>query len=143
MVQNPAPGNLIVIVDDDINIRKALGIILRKEHFDVIEASCGQELHDILHRLRPRLIFLDVMMPGENGFDLCAELKTDTSTAGIHIFLVTARGMRQDVNKGFSMGADEYVLKPFFTKDVLALVRKYLRTAPIDQCTQQKTIPAN
>ena len=122
-------SGLIVIADDDVNIRKALGIILRKEGYRVAEAGSGHELREILQQTTPKLIFLDIMMPGENGFDICAELKTDKRTSGINIFLVTARGMKQDVHKGFSVGADEYVLKPFFTKDILALVQKYFRIA--------------
>ena len=126
MANEQDPANTIIVVDDDVNIRKALGIILRKEKYSVLEVASGHELKAILKTTRPKLVFLDVMMPGENGFDICADLKADRCTSAIAVFLVTARGMKQDVNKGFSMGADEYVLKPFFTKDVVALVKKYM-----------------
>jgi two-component system alkaline phosphatase synthesis response regulator PhoP len=127
MVEQDGRTGRIFIVDDDANIRKALSIILRKEHYEVNEFSSGSELREALESTMPQLIFLDVMMPPESGFDICAELKSRPATAHIPIFLVTARGMKQDVNKGFVCGADEYVLKPFFTKDVLQLALSYLR----------------
>lgn len=126
MVQQAGSRGLIVVTDDDINIRKALGIILRKEGYTVREAGSGRELQQILSERKPDLLFLDIMMPGDNGFDICTELKADPATAGINVFLITARGMSQDVHKGFGAGADEYVLKPFFAKDILALVEKYV-----------------
>ena len=127
-MQDPKPTTgLIYVVDDDINIRKALSIILRKEHYQVLEFGSGDELRQQLELKKPDLVFLDVMMPPESGFDICAELRSHASTVGVTVFLVTARGMKQDVNKGFAVGADEYVLKPFFTKDVLQLVEKYIQ----------------
>ena len=127
-MQDPKPtGGLIYVVDDDVNIRKALTIILRKERHQVLEFASGDELRQQLQLKKPDIIFLDVMMPPESGFDICADLRSQASTARVTVFLVTARGMKQDVNKGFAVGADEYVLKPFFTKDVLQLVEKYIQ----------------
>jgi DNA-binding response OmpR family regulator len=120
-----ASGRLIVVVDDDANIRKALAIILRKEHYQVSEASSVRELEVLLQTQKPELIFLDVMLTDEDGFAACQRLKTDPRTKDIPLFLLTARGLHQDVQKGFMSGADEYVLKPFMPKDIVALAAKY------------------
>ena len=133
MTSQTAAAGLILVVDDDPHIRKALAIMLRREQYQVLEASGVEELYAVLEDCRPDLIFLDVMLSGEDGFSVCQQLKAESFTSDVPVFLLTARGLHADVVRGFMCGAAEYVLKPFLAKDVITLVKKYVMTHPVKQ----------
>jgi CheY-like chemotaxis protein len=110
----------VLIVDDQDTIRKMLRLTLtgRYELFEAAEAS---EAWEIVRRIRPQAIILDIMMPGEmDGYQFCEKLKADRELRRIHVVMVTARGQEADRQKGIASGADAYFVKPF---SPLALAR--------------------
>jgi DNA-binding response OmpR family regulator len=115
----------ILIVDDEKEIAKGLGINLTREGFEVIQAFDGKEGLNLAIKESPDLILMDVGMPGMNGFDICRELRKK----GIEtpIILLTARGEEIDRVLGLELGADDYVTKPFSLRELLARIRARLR----------------
>ena len=110
----------VLIVDDQDTIRKMLRLTLtgRYELFEAAEAS---EAWEIVRRIRPQAIILDIMMPGEmDGYQFCEKLKADRELRRTHVVMVTARGQEADRLKGMAAGADAYFVKPF---SPLALAR--------------------
>ena len=117
----------VLIVDDQDTIRKMLRLTLtgRYELFEAAEAS---EAWEILRRVRPQAIILDIMMPGEmDGYQLCEKLKADRELRRTHVVMVTARGQEADRQKGLAAGADAYFVKPF---SPLALARHLADALP-------------
>ena len=116
----------ILIVDDDAFVRRPLEFILREEGYDPAIACDGEEcLAHVAERL-PALIFLDVMMPGRDGFDVCRTLKDDPATADIPVVLLSARGREQDRQRGLALGAHEFLTKPYSPSELLRRVREIL-----------------
>ncbi|MDZ7841741.1 MAG: response regulator [Gammaproteobacteria bacterium] len=116
----------IVIVDDDAEIRSLLEDYLRRNGYEASSASGGRELTRVLERRRADLIVLDVMMPGEDGFDVCRRLRAESS---IPIIMLTARGEDTDKIVGLELGADDYLAKPFNPRELLARIKGVLRRA--------------
>lgn len=113
----------ILVVDDEPFIRRALTFVLTREGYAVIPAAGGREAIERIQTLHPRLIFLDVMMPEMDGYEVCREIKRDPATRETYIILLTARGEEIDHGTGLAVGADEYMTKPFSPSRVLARVR--------------------
>jgi CheY-like chemotaxis protein len=109
---------LIMVVDDSADVRLALATILEDAGHEVIEAEDGDEAVDLALQEQPSLILLDAMMPRLNGFDALAALKADTRTAQIPVIMVTAKGRPEDMATARSLGAVEYVTKPWADGDV-------------------------
>lgn len=119
-------SNRILVVDDErINLVILRGI-LGNAGMEVFCASSGAEALDIAHRERPDMILLDVMMPGENGFDICMKLRQDPLTSHIPVIFVTCLTDVSDKLKGLNLGAVDYITKPFFAPEVVARVRNHL-----------------
>jgi two-component system, OmpR family, alkaline phosphatase synthesis response regulator PhoP len=114
----------ILVVDDEPFILRALTFVLNREGYRTMSASNGEEAIAKIRETRPPLVFLDVMMPRKNGFEVCQEIKADPSTAGVHIVLLTAKGQDADRARGLAAGANEYMTKPFSPSEVLARVRE-------------------
>ena len=119
------PG-LILVVDDEPFILRSLSFVLRKQGFDVIEARDGDEAMIRIRNDRPSLVFLDVMMPRKNGYEVCAEIKGDPELADTHVIMLTAKGQESDRDKGLAIGADEYMTKPFSPSKITGRVREIL-----------------
>jgi len=113
----------IMVVDDEAFMRRALAFVLRREGYSVILAEDGLTALDKVRDLLPRMIFLDVMMPGIDGYEVCRRVKENPLTRGTHIVLLTARGEEIDQGVGLAAGADEYMTKPFSPSVILARVR--------------------
>lgn len=110
----------VLIVDDQDTIRKMLRLTLTGR-YELFEAAEAAEAWEILRRVRPQAIILDIMMPGEmDGYQLCEKLKADHELRRTHVVMVTARGQDADQQKGIVAGADAYFVKPF---SPLALAR--------------------
>lgn len=120
----------ILIVDDDAEIRRLVGDFLRREGFEVELAQDGRDMDRSLERMRPDLIILDLMLPGEDGLSICRRLRTDQTTP---ILMLTAKGDEMDSVVGLEVGADDYVVKPFRPRELLARVRALLRRAASQQ----------
>ena len=108
----------ILVVDDSPDVRLALATILEDAGHDVIEANDGDQVFDLAVAESPELVLLDVMMPRVNGFDALATLKADTRTSPIPVIMVTAKGRPEDMAMARSLGAVEYITKPWADGDV-------------------------
>ena len=108
----------ILVVDDNPDVRLALTTILEDAGHDVLEAEDGDVVFDIAVNQQPTLVLLDVMMPRLNGFDALAQLKADTRTNSIPVIMVTAKGRPEDMAMARSLGAVEYITKPWADGDV-------------------------
>jgi DNA-binding response OmpR family regulator len=116
-------SSVILVVDDEPFIRRALTFVLNREGYETATACDGVEAVETIRTLRPRLVFLDVMMPGRDGYDVCRAVKGDPELRSTYVILLTARGQEQDRAEGMRAGADEYMTKPFSPSHVLARVR--------------------
>lgn len=104
----------LLIVDDHGEIRRLLRLSLDDGRYEIHEAADGEQALLAAHRLQPRAVLLDVMMPGHHdGLSVCRQLKAEPALAGIRILLLSARGQRADIKAGQAAGADGYFLKPF------------------------------
>ena len=108
----------ILVVDDSPDVRLALATILEDAGHDVVEAEDGDQVFDLAIAEHPDLVLLDVMMPRVNGFDALATLKADTRTNPIPVIMVTAKGRPEDMAMARSLGAVEYITKPWADGDV-------------------------
>lgn len=118
----------ILVADDDPPVRSALTRLLRSEGLEVLETGDGDDALRLSREERPDLVLLDVMMPGRNGFDVCAELKADPHTALMPVVMLTGLTDVEDRVKGIEAGADDFLSKPFDRLELLARVRSALKT---------------
>jgi two-component system, OmpR family, alkaline phosphatase synthesis response regulator PhoP len=116
----------ILIADDEPYIVRSLSYILQREGIAFDVAKDGQEALDKAKYLKPKVLFLDIMMPQKTGFEVCALIKQDPGLRSIHIIMLTAKGQEDDKQKSRSAGADEYITKPFSPRQVLARVKELL-----------------
>jgi sigma-B regulation protein RsbU (phosphoserine phosphatase) len=120
-------GPTILIVDDERVNLMILRAVLEKEGFRVLRATSGAEARQIAREVQPELILLDIMMPGEDGFETCTKLKQHVKTADIPVIFLTALTETADKIRGFSIGAVDYITKPFEKTEVMARVRIHIR----------------
>jgi len=117
---------VVLIVDDSpINVKVLVAIMCN--HYDLLTAQNGPEAREIALKEHPDLILLDIMMPGEDGYETCAKLKNNPQTANIPIIFVTAMGDTSSKVKGLSMGSVDYITKPFEKDEILARVGLHLK----------------
>lgn len=121
-----APGRILV-ADDSPNIREILKMSLETAGHTVLVAEDGEQALRLFTAEAPDLIILDVMMPKANGFQICRKVKTDVRTALTPVILLTAKSQQEDIYWGKDCGADEYVTKPFSTKELERTVAQLLR----------------
>lgn len=119
----------ILIVDDEPFIRRLLQQTLEDledEGVELITTDNGETALEIIRSELPQVVFLDVMMPKMNGFDVCQAVKVELGLTEVYIVLLTAKGQEFDKHKGMEVGADVYMTKPFNPDEVLELARKTL-----------------
>jgi diguanylate cyclase (GGDEF)-like protein len=126
-MQEQGGGESVLVVDDDPFIARLLEIELRAGGYDVRVASDGQQALVAAQERCPDLVLADVMMPNMDGFELTRRLRQDPRTQGVSIIMLTARGLSADKLEGFAIGADDYIVKPFDTPELLARIRGVLR----------------
>ena len=124
-----AGGESLIVADDDPFIARLLEIELRAAGYDVRVASDGSQALELAQQRSPDLVLADVMMPNMDGFELTRRLRQDPRTATVSIIMLTARGLSADKLEGFAIGADDYIVKPFDTPELLARIRGVLRRA--------------
>lgn len=117
----------IVVIEDEVDILEVINYNLSKEGFDVCSALDGEEGLALVKKEVPDLVILDLMLPGLDGIEICRKLKTDYSTRSIPIIMVTAKGEESDIVLGLGMGADDYMVKPFRPRELMARIRSVLR----------------
>ncbi|MET3425850.1 DNA-binding response OmpR family regulator [Actinoplanes tereljensis] len=120
---------VVLVADDDADIRDLVAFKLEQAGFDVIAVEDGQTALEQARSRQPTLAVLDVSMPGLSGIDVCRMLRADPATAGILIIMLTARVQEQDVEGGFSAGADDYVTKPFSPRELVSRIQALLSRA--------------
>jgi DNA-binding response OmpR family regulator len=122
-----APAGIsLLVVDDDAFIARLLEIELSAAGYHVRTAGSGDRALQLAFERCPDLILADVMMPNMDGFELTRQLRMDERTAGTKVILLTARGLSADRLEGFAVGADDYVIKPFDTPELVARVGEVL-----------------
>jgi two-component system response regulator MtrA len=114
----------ILVVDDDTAISEMIGIVLRGEGYEPQFAGDGAEAIEMFRSSRPDLVLLDLMLPGIDGIEVCSTLRAES---GVPIIMLTAKGETTDVVRGLESGADDYVVKPFNPKELVARIKTRLR----------------
>lgn len=127
----------IMIVDDDLNICELLRIYLEKEGFFPVIANDGLQALEMFTKENPNLILLDIMLPGLDGWQVCRKIRT---TSACPIIMTTAKGETFDKVLGLELGADDYVVKPFDTKEVVARIKAVLRRTSAQVNEPQKEV---
>lgn len=117
----------VLVVDDDVDIARFIEINLRLEGFDVRVANDGDEALRDIHDCVPDIVLLDVMMPKVDGVEVCRRLRADPLTANLPVIMLTAKSLSADKVVGLTAGADDYIIKPFDTLELVARVRSTLR----------------
>ncbi|MEK4876408.1 response regulator transcription factor [Bacillus sp. FSL W8-0102] len=116
----------ILIVDDDPHIRKLLQVILSEKGFTILEAQDGKDALSLLDSEKVDLIILDIMMPNMDGWDLCENIRAYYSDS-LPILMLTAKGETVQKVKGFNLGADDYLVKPFHPAELIARIKALLK----------------
>jgi len=117
----------ILVVDDDTALAEMIGIVLRTEGFEPHFCADGAAAVEAFHSSNPDLVLLDLMLPGMDGIEVCARIREES---GVPIIMLTAKSDTSDVVKGLESGADDYVVKPFNPKELVARIRTRLRPTP-------------
>ena len=127
----------VLVVEDDINIAELLRLYLQKDGFEVSHAADGGKAVEMAKEIQPDLVLLDIMLPVMDGWQVCRELRT---TMKMPIIMLTAKGETEDKVSGLEMGADDYIVKPFEVKELLARVHAVLRRTGDDGKPQSKKL---
>ena len=127
----------ILIVDDDTNICELLRLYIEKEGFSTAIAYDGIQALEVFNREQPNLVLLDIMMPKLDGWQVCREIR---KTSDCPIIMITAKGEVFDKILGLELGADDYVVKPFEAKEVVARVRAVLRRTGVSEVESVKEV---
>ncbi|MCW5699509.1 MAG: response regulator [Rhodospirillales bacterium] len=120
----------ILVVEDEPNIVLSLQFLMKKAGFEVRVASDGEQALREVETRAPDLILLDVMIPKRDGYDVCQTVRANPEWSDIYIIMLTAKGRDVDREKGISLGANDYVTKPFSTRDLTEKVKVILGTDP-------------
>ncbi|MGQ0601890.1 MAG: response regulator [Anaerolineales bacterium] len=126
----------LLLVDDDATLRHLLSEYLQSDSFAVTEAASGQDAIRECYRAQPDLVVLDVMMPGMDGWETCARLR---EMADLPIILLTAKDAEQDKLRGFRLGVDDYVTKPFSFAELAARIRAVLARSRAAKPAERRT----
>jgi len=119
----------ILVVDDDQALAEMIGIVLRSEGYEPDFSADGNDAVEAFHATKPDLVLLDVMLPGIDGIEVCRRIRAESGTP---IIMLTAKGDTADVVAGLENGADDYVVKPFNPKELVARIRTRLRPTATD-----------
>ena len=119
-------GKRILVVDDEPHVIKSLTFVLTKAGYDVSSAENGEDGLAKIRQLKPNLVFLDVMMPRKNGYEVCQEVKKDSGLRDVHVIMLTAKGQEADREEGLNVGADDFMTKPFSPMGIVEKVKELL-----------------
>ncbi len=126
----------ILVVDDTLNVQVMLNDFLSSQDYEVLTACDGREAMDIFHQEQPDLVLLDIMMPNVDGYQFITQLRKESITP---VIMITARQQEVDLIKGFDLGADDYITKPFRMRELLVRMRAVLRRS-VAQTPQEEAI---
>jgi two-component system response regulator MtrA len=131
-----ATNGRVLVVDDDAALAEMLSIVLRQEGFDSQTVGRGDQALNAFRDYRPDVVLLDLMLPGRDGIDVCKEIRAES---GVPIVMLTAKGDTVDIVVGLESGADDYVVKPFKPKELVARIRaRVRRKEQADEPAQQQ-----
>lgn len=122
--ETPVPR--IVLAEDDAAVREAVCLTLRSLDCEVVEAADGLDAHEKIRRLLPDLVILDILMPGLDGYEVLRRIRSDLRTVFIPVVFLTARNRCEDRVKGFLLGGDDYIEKPFDHRELIARVKRQI-----------------
>lgn len=125
----------VLVVDDDAALAEMLSIVLRQEGFDSQTVGRGDQALGAFRDYRPDVVLLDLMLPGRDGIDVCKEIRAES---GVPIVMLTAKGDTVDIVVGLESGADDYVVKPFKPKELVARIRARVRRNVAGEAAQQQ-----
>jgi two-component system response regulator MtrA len=123
-LEESASRGRILVVDDDASLSEMLSLVLRQEGFESRLVDRGDDALAAFHEYKPDLVLLDLMLPGKDGIDVCKEIRAES---GLPIVMLTAKGDTIDIVLGLESGADDYIVKPFKPKELIARVRARVR----------------
>ncbi|MGI6609366.1 MAG: response regulator [Limnochordia bacterium] len=124
----------VLVVDDEPAILELVSFNLKKEGYDVVTAADGKSALEVFAAEKPDLVVLDLMIPEPDGYEVCKLIRAQSA---VPVIMLTARGEEQDRVRGLDLGADDYVVKPFSPRELLARVRAVLRRSPVAQETDR------
>ncbi len=127
----------VLVIDDEKDLIELLRYNFEREGFDILEAADGTSGLRMAREQQPDMVILDLMMPGLDGLEVCRELRSDPTTRGLPIIMLTARAAEADRVVGLELGADDYVTKPFSPRELVARVKAVLRRTAGREETQQ------
>jgi DNA-binding response OmpR family regulator len=113
----------ILLIDDEPYILRSLSYLLSREGYRVETANNGEDGLERARELKPRLIFLDIMMPRMNGYEVCEEIRQDPALANTYVIMLSAKGQQIDRERGLLGGANEYMTKPFSPREIAERLR--------------------
>lgn len=116
----------ILVVEDEGALRESIVEILILEEYVVLAAENGKEALAVIEKTQPDLILCDIVMPEMNGYELLKTLRANKETAFIPVIFLTARTDRESMREGLTLGAEEYLTKPFISEELLKIIRKHL-----------------
>lgn len=116
----------VLVVDDEPNIALSLEYLMKGQGFDVRVATDGEAALAALRERTPHVMLLDVMLPKRDGYEVCQTVRATPEWNGVRIIMLTARGRAIEQEKGLALGADDYITKPFSTREVIERVRHYM-----------------
>ena len=123
----------ILVVDDTRNVQMLLSEFLNSQGFEVLLASDGEEALEAVHRDDPDLILLDIMMPNVDGYQFISHLRKESN---LTVIMITAKQQESDIIKGFDLGADDYITKPFRLRELLVRIRAVMRRSGPKETTE-------
>ena len=132
------PPATVLIVDDNPKNVQVLGTILMDAKYLVAVAHDGKAVFELLPKVKPDLILLDIMMPDMDGFEVCRRIKLDPANSDIPIIFLTAKTETDDIVKGLDLGASDFVTKPFRAKELLARVQTHISLTRTQQNLKKK-----
>jgi CheY-like chemotaxis protein len=132
---------IILVADDDQNLRRILCLFLRNARYEVVEASNGREALSLARSQRPDCVLLDIMMPLIDGFSVCRQLKEDPETKRIPVVICTAKNKKEDLIAAIRAGAEDYIIKPFTKDTVLSKVQRLVAARQSSPTTTKLLAP--
>lgn len=136
----------VLVVDDETNIQELIKFNLEKNGFEVITADNGLDALRLAETKKPDLIFLDLMLPGMDGLDVCKNIRKNPAIENIPIVMITAKSEELDKILGLELGADDYITKPFSVRELVARAKAILRRGGFkqeDECFRFGTVTIN
>jgi DNA-binding response OmpR family regulator len=130
----------ILLIEDDTDLFSLLKYNLEKEGFSLTGLQTGKGALELCRQVRPDLILLDIMLPDSDGLDICKGIRKDPDLATTPVIFLTARASETDRIVGLELGANDYVVKPFFVRELIARIKLQLRGAPWTQATPARVL---